>query len=345
MARARRAGSDVERRSRRAASTARLRYASDSGPGLRRVRRGRGFAYLDTKGRAITEVRTVARIKSLAIPPAWTDVWIAPTSNGHIQATGRDDRGRKQFIYHPRWVKARAEDKFGRLGRFIEVLPRLHRRVGVDLSKKGLPREKVHAAVVSLLESTSLRVGSEAYAKSNRTFGLTTLRDRHVRLGGGPVRLIFTGKHGKQVEATISDRRLIRVVRQCHELPGQRLFQYVDEDGRRHSVTSTDVNDYLKDATGEDLTAKDFRTLAGSLIAVEFLARKASGGVPVTAKKAAVEATDAVAMELGNTRAIARDSYVHPKVLAAIERGVKSPIGDKPAKALLGLVGRRRAVT
>jgi DNA topoisomerase-1 len=237
------------------AQAAGLRYVSDASPGLRRRRSGRGFSYTGPDGRPVRDRATLARIRSLAIPPAYTDVWICPTSNGHIQATGRDARGRKQYRYHPKWREVRDETKFGRMLAFSDALPRLRKRVDEDLARPGLPREKVLATVVRLLECTAIRVGNDEYAKSNRSFGLTTLQDRHVEISGANLRFEFQGKSGKIHRVSLSDRRLARIVARCQALPGADLFQYLDDDGNRVAIGSGDVNDYLRDMTGEEFTA------------------------------------------------------------------------------------------
>ena len=299
------------------AEDAGLRYISDDQPGVRRRRAGKGFAYTGPTGRRITDPDRIAWFKRLAIPPAWTDVWISPIRRGHIQATGRDARGRKQYRYHPRWRAVRDEVKYGRLIEFARALPRIRRRTDRDLRRRGLPREKVLALIVRLLETTLVRVGNEEYARDNRSFGLSTLRDRHVKDDGNGLQLIFKGKSGKEHVVAIRDRRLARLVRECQELPGQELFQYVDEDGRRQSVDSGDVNDYLREASGEGFTAKDFRTWAGTVAASlalrEFLEVDDDAG----RKKAIVAAIEEVAARLGNTPAVCRACYVHPDVLDA----------------------------
>jgi DNA topoisomerase-1 len=255
----------------RSARLAGLRYVTDDRPGIRRRRQGSGFSYLDPEGRPLRDRQERRRIESLAVPPAWTDVWICPLANGHLQATGRDARGRKQYRYHPDWRAVRDETKFGRMIAFGEALPALRARVASDLARTGLPREKVLAAVVRLLETTLIRVGNEEYARENRSFGLTTLRSRHVAIAGATLRFRFRGKSGKEHSVAISDRRLARVVRACRELPGHELFQYLDESGERQVVDSDDVNAYLRAATGEDFTAKDFRTWGGTVLALSAL--------------------------------------------------------------------------
>ena len=292
-----------------------LVYSSDAQPGLRRVRRGRGFVYRDAGHELVRDRLTLDRIKSLAIPPAWNDVWICASPRGHLQATGRDARGRKQFRYHPRWTALRDANKYSRLIGFCAVLPKIRRRVARDLRAPELTHEKVIATIVKLMETTLIRVGNEEYARQNRSYGLTTLRDRHAKVRGGTVRLVFRGKSGKDVEAEVTDRRVARVVKQCQDLPGQDLFAYVDGNGERRTVPSQDVNEYLRETTGEDYTAKDFRTWAGTVLAAVALRELEGFASEAEAKHNVVAAIDRVAKRLGNTRAVCRRSYVHPAVL------------------------------
>src|SRR5436190_1573116 len=254
-----------------AARAAGLRYVSDALPGIRRKQAGRGFTYVGPDGDRISDRASLARIKSLAVPPAWTDVWICPDPRGHIQATGRDARGRKQYRYHARWRAVRDETKYDRMIAFGEALPRIRRRTEMDLRRPGLPREKVLAAVVRLLEVTRIRVGNEEYARTNRSYGLTTLLDRHVTVAGPTLRFSFRGKSGVRHQVDLTDRRLAAIVKRCRDLPGQELFQYVDDDGRQHTIDSADVNDYLRQLSGADFTAKDFRTWAGTVLAARAL--------------------------------------------------------------------------
>jgi DNA topoisomerase-1 len=303
------------------AQAAGLRYVSDTTPGIRRRRAGTGFSYAGPDGRVVRDKATLARIRSLAIPPAYTDVWICPIANGHLQATGRDARGRKQYRYHPRWREVRDETKFGRMLAFSEALPRLRKRVEEDLSKSGLPREKVLATVVRLLECTAIRVGNDEYARSNRSFGLTTLQDRHVEISGSRLRFEFRGKSGKTHRVALSDRRLARIVARCQALPGADLFQYEDDDGGRMAIGSGDVNDYLREITNEDFTAKDFRTWSGTLQAVAALEALGPAATQREAKSAILQAIDRVAERLNNTRAVCRKYYVHPAVLDTYQAG------------------------
>jgi len=298
-----------------AAHEAGLRYISDETPGLRRRRQGNHFQYLDRDGRRIAEESTLNRIRGLAIPPAWTEVWICPSPNGHIQATGRDARGRKQYRYHERWREARDEVKYGRMIDFAKALPRLRRRVARDMRRRGLPREKVLATVVRLLETTLLRVGNEEYARDNRSFGLTTLRGRHARVRGAHVGFVFRGKGGKEHEVGVEDRAAARIVKQCQDLPGQELFQYATEDGSRRHIHSDDVNEYLRETMGQDFTAKDFRTWAGTVLAARALQELEQFDSETQAKRNVLEAIESVARQLGNTRAVCRRCYVHPAVV------------------------------
>jgi DNA topoisomerase-1 len=304
-----------------AAKAAGLRYVSDAKPGVRRLRAGTGFKYVDAEGRAVRDKETLARIKSLVIPPAWTDVWICPSPNGHLQATGRDARGRKQGRYHPQWRAHRDASKYERMAAFAAALPKIRKRVRSDLKKRGLPREKVLATIVSLMEETLIRVGNEEYARTNHSYGLTTLRNKHVDVHGAKITFDFAGKSGVHHTVDLRDARLARIVRQCEELPGQELFQYVDDDGNRHSVDSSDVNEYLREATGEHFTAKDFRTWAGSVLACVTLGEIGPFETKTEAKKNVVAAIKRVAEKLGNTPSVCRKCYVHPAVLESYLEG------------------------
>jgi len=310
------------RAARRDARASGLRYVSVDDPGIRRRRAGRGFTYETPKGRPLRDPATLRRIRSIAIPPAWTDVWICPSPDGHIQAIGRDAAGRRQYRYHPAFRQRRDADKFDRLIRFGEVLPRIRRTVRRDLARRGLPREKVLAAVVALLERTSLRVGNDEYAALNRSFGLSTLRDRHARIRGSTIRLRFRGKGGRTEERTVIDRRLAAVVRRCQELPGQDLFQYEDESAEIHPISSEDVNGYIRDAAGDQaFSAKDFRTWSATLHAFRALrAGLADAGTARTGGHGRLNAAlRQTAEALGNTLAVTRASYVHPGVVAGFE--------------------------
>ncbi len=299
-----------------------LRYSSPDDPGFGRRRAGRGFQYVDLDGRVIRDAEILGRIRSLAIPPAWTDVWICPSPVGHVQATGRDARGRRQYRYHPRYRARRDADKFGRLAAFGAALPRIRRRVRQDLARRGLPREKVLAAVVGLLDATPLRVGNEAYARVNKSFGISTLRRRHATVSGATLQFRFRGKGGRTEAATIVDRRLAAVVRRCRDLPGQSLFQYLDEDGEERGISSEDVNAYLREAAGtEDVSAKDFRTWFGTVVAHRALRAPDPSSEEDKPRRSRpdVEAMRRTAEILNDTPAVTRGSYVHPAVLEAAE--------------------------
>lgn len=305
----------------RAAASAGLHYVSDGRPGIRRRMARLGFEYLNAKGRRIRHKAVLARIAALAVPPAWTDVWICPDARGHLQATGRDARGRKQYRYHSGWRRCRDETKYDRLPIFAQALSKIRARTTQDLRRHGLPREKVLAAVVQLLEKSLIRVGNDEYARHNRSFGLTTLHDRHVTVHGPTLRFEFRGKSGVRHAVDVNDRRLARIVRQCRDLPGQELFQYVDDDGRRQDVTSTDVNAYLREITGEEFTAKDFRTWAGTVMAASALLDADAVPSQARAKRTVLQVVEAVAGVLGNTRAVCRSSYIHPAVIDAYMSG------------------------
>lgn len=302
---------------RAAARASGLRHSTDARPGWRRRRSGRGWTYLDAEGATIRDADARARITALAIPPAWTDVWICPWPNGHLQATGRDASGRKQYRYHAKWRERRGAENFERMIAFAAALPRIRRRCRQDLASKRLSRDKVLATVVRLLELSLIRVGNEEYARVNRSFGLTTMRERHVRIEGSSVRFRFRGKSGAMHEVDVRDRRLASIVRRCQDLPGQDLFAYVDDDGEVRDVTSDDVNDYLREASGGDFTAKDFRTWAGTLLAYRALRSLEPEHHGPAARRNVVEAMRRTAARLGNTPAVARGSYVHPAVLEA----------------------------
>lgn len=304
-----------------AARAARLRYVSDDQPGIVRKRQGRGFTYFDPGGNRITDPEQRARFEELVIPPAWTDVWISPHKNGHIQVTGRDDKGRKVYIYHPRWEELRNETKFNRMLHFGEALPRLRRQVDADLRQRGAPRSRVLAAAVRLLQETLIRVGNEEYARNNNSFGLTTLRNEHVDVNGSKLHFEFRGKSGKMQSVDVHDPRAARVLRQLQDLPGQHLFQYVDEEGSLREVTSEDVNDYVRAAAGEPFTAKDFRTWGGTVHAVRVLRQMGEAEDEKQAEKNVVALFKQVAAQLGNTPAVCRQYYVHPCVPDCYRQG------------------------
>jgi DNA topoisomerase-1 len=298
-----------------AAEEAGLRYVSDDRPGYTRKAKGEDFEWLDADGKPIRDEQRLLRIKRLAIPPAWTDVWICPAANGHIQATGRDARCRKQYLYHDRWREVRDENKYDRIISFGKALPKIRRRVAKDLKLPGLPRNKVLATVVQLLESTFIRIGNEEYARENKSFGLTTMKDRHVEVKGAKLRFRFRGKSGREHEIDVTDRRTAKIISKLQDLPGQDLFQYLDDDGKRCEISSQDVNEYLREITGEDFSAKDFRTWAGTVLTAIALKLQEKFENQKQAKSNVNTAIKAVAKILGNTPAICRKCYVHPAVL------------------------------
>jgi DNA topoisomerase-1 len=300
-----------------AAAEAGLRYVSDNSPGYRRKANGEHFKYLDTHEKPIRDEQRLLRIKRLAIPPAWTDVWICPSPAGHIQATGRDARRRKQYRYHERWRELRDENKFDRLAEFARELPKIRKQIAQDIRLPGLPRQKVLATVVRLLERTFIRIGNEEYARENKSFGLTTIKNRHVKVKGDHLRFRFRGKSGRQHEVAIMDRRIAKIVSKCQDLPGQDLFQYVSDEGEVRNVTSQDVNDYLREITNENFSAKDFRTWAGTILAAIALNAQSEFGTKKQAKANLKTAICAVARLLGNTPAICRKCYVHPAIVEA----------------------------
>ncbi len=304
-----------------AAEDAGLRYVSDEQPGFSRRRKGEEFEYFDQKGKPIRDEQRLLRIKRLAIPPAWSDVWICPSPNGHIQATGRDARRRKQYRYHERWREIRDENKYDRLINFGKALPKIRRRLKKDLARSDLPREKVLATIVQLLERSFIRVGNEEYARENKSFGLTTMQDRHVDVKGSKLRFRFRGKSGRQHEVDVTDRRIARIISKLQDLPGQSLFQYLDDEENVRDITSQDVNEYLREITGEDFTAKDFRTWAGTVLAAIALNAAGQFETKKQAKANIKNAIGAVAQVLGNTPAICRQCYIHPTVLEAYLNG------------------------
>lgn len=300
-----------------AAESVGLVYVNDDMPGITRQRSGKGFSYKGPDGKTIKDAAERQRLASLAIPPAYTDVWICPDPRGHIQATGRDDKGRKQYRYHPLFREVRDGAKYDRMLEFAKVLPGLRRRVDEDMRRRGLPPEKVLATVVYLLENTMIRVGNATYAKENKSHGLTTLQNRHVKLQGGEVRFRFKGKSGKEWDLGLRDRRIARIIRAVQELPGQHLFQYIDEDGERCAVTSSEVNAYLREVSGRHITAKDFRTWTGTVLAALALAEYENADSQAAAKRNVRDAIEAVAARLGNTPTICRKCYVHPRIIDA----------------------------
>jgi DNA topoisomerase-1 len=318
-----------------------LVYVQDDGPGISRRRRGKGFAYRQPDGSALRDAQHLARIRALAIPPAYTQVWICTRPDGHLQATGRDARGRKQYRYHPAWREAQDAGKYERLLAFADALPRIRRVVQRDMGAARGPhveRSAVLAAVVRLLDTTLVRVGNDSYARSNGSFGLTTLRNRHAELKGSRLKLHFKGKSGVQHEVTVDDPRVALIVRRCQALPGQQLFQYLEDDGTRRSIDSADVNDYLRQASGGDFTAKDFRTWHGSVQALALAAQQPfAADITLTARRSQAKAMlSEVAQRLGNTVAVCRKAYVHPDVLAVLA-------GDEGSRSIDGLTPLRKA--
>ena len=311
---------------RKAATHAGLRYVTDGFAGISRRRSGTGWSYLDPDGTRIADPLTRKRINSLAIPPAWTNVWICPDPDGHIQVTARDARGRKQYRYHPSYREARDQSKFCRMLEFSEILPALRERVERDLRAAELSRRQILATVVHLLDRTLIRVGNDEYARENHSYGLTTLRRKHVKVNGTQLRFSFRGKSGVDHSVAVSDPRLARIVQRCHDLPGQEIFQYLDAFGKRKPISSDDVNDYLREVSGRDITAKDFRTWGGTMVAA--VALRTMG--PATSRREAdrniVRALDAVAERLGNTRAVCRKYYVHPALINAYHLGLTAPV-------------------
>lgn len=300
-----------------AARDAGLLYVGDDMPGITRRRAGSGFSYRDPDGRAVKDKETLSRLRGLAVPPAWTDVWMCPSPEGHIQATGRDARGRKQYRYHPKWREVRDETKYHRMVAFARALPGIRDRVSADMGRRGLPREKVVATVVRLLETSLIRIGNREYARENKSFGLTTLRSRHAKIDGSEIRFRFRAKSGKERDLTLRDRRVARIVKACQDVPGQQLFQYLDSDGERHSVGSADVNAYLREISGVDFTAKDFRTWAGTVLAALALQAFEAFDSEAAARRNITRAIETVAGRLGNTVAICRKCYVHPEIFSA----------------------------
>jgi DNA topoisomerase-1 len=308
-----------------AAVEAGLHYVSGSGPGIRRVRCGKAFRYIGPDGQPVRDEKTLARIRSLVIPPAWTDVWICPSRQGHLQAFGWDARGRKQYRYHPRYRESRDEAKFSRMIAFGTVLALIRRRVRQDLERRGLGKQKVLAAVVRLLETTYIRVGNDEYAKENDSFGLTTMRDRHVRIAGSKLLFHFRGKSGLDHTIQMTDQRLARIVKQCQDLPGYELFQYVNRAGEVCRVDSADVNRYIREICGHDFTAKDFRTWAGTVLAARELYAAGPCTSPTAGRGAIVGAIKSVAKRLGNKPSTCRKYYIHPAILDAYTEGLLFP--------------------
>lgn len=315
---------------RESAVAAGLRYVTDTMGGIRRKRVGRGVSYLRPDGSRVRDAATLNRIKALVIPPAWTDVWICPFPEGHIQVTARDAKGRKQYRYHPKYRAVRDETKFGRMLEFSELLPGIREHLEHDLALPALPRPKLLATVVWLLERTFIRVGNDEYARDNRSYGLTTMRRRHLTVSGWRMDFEFRGKSGVKHAVAVTDRRIARIIQHCQSLPGEELFQYLDEEGKRQSVDSGDINEYLRQISGREVTAKDFRTWAGTMLAAAALCRLGPAPTEKQAKANIVSAVDEVARRLGNTRAVCRKYYVHPAILNAYLEGQVAPIPPDP---------------
>lgn len=323
----------------------RLRHASDRTPGFQRKRHGTGFRFVTNDGQSANRIE-LKRINKLAIPPAWTNVWICPYENGHLQATGRDARSRKQYIYHPDWRVIREETKFDRLARFARALPKIRRRVARDLRRPGLSREKVIATVVRLLEQTHIRIGNPEYAEQNQSFGLTTMRNGHVAVNGRHLDFHFNGKSGRFHRIEVSDERLARIVKRCRDLPGYQLFEYLDDQGEVRSINSSDVNDYLHEIAGEEFSAKDFRTWAGTVHAARVLRRMADSGRKKPKKSSVIDMIDEVAELLGNTRSVCRKYYIHPGVTSAYLDGslAQSLVGSGSKSGRSGLTSEESAI-
>jgi DNA topoisomerase I len=332
---------DGSKEEREDAKLAGLQYVDDSARGIHRQKRGRSFSYVGPDDKTVRDRKTLARIQALVIPPAWKDVWICGNPNGHLQVTGRDSRGRKQYRYHTRWREIRDENKYGKLISFAQSLPRIRRRVASHLRRPGLPREKVLAAVVKLLETTLVRVGNDEYARSNKSFGLTTMRDRHAHIAGARIRIEFNGKSGINHEIEIRDPKIAKIVKSCQELPGQELFQYVDEQGAVHDIGSTDVNDYLREISGQNFTAKDFRTWAGTALAAQALQEFEDFDTKAAAKRNLTRAIERVAERLGNTKAVCRKCYIHPAVIDAyMDRSLIATLKERAETELRGSLSR-----
>jgi DNA topoisomerase-1 len=331
------------------AKEAGLRYVTDEKPGIVRRRAGKGFVYYGPDGTRVTDETTLKRIRALVLPPAWTEVWICPHPRGHIQATGRDDRGRKQYRYHNEWAEARGQEKFSRTLAFARTLPKIREAVEADMRGKPLARRTVLATIVRLLETTLIRVGNREYAQQNKSYGLTTMRTKHVEVNGTRLQFDFVGKSGKRHVVEVSDRRIARIVRTLQELPGQELFQYVDEDGERQTIDSADVNEYLREISGDDFTAKDFRTWAGTVLAAWALSEFEKIDSAAAARRNITAAVKRVASQLGNTPAVCRSSYIHPEILNCYVDGsliehLRGEIRTTLMEDLAGLTSEEAAV-
>lgn len=329
---------------RKAARRAGLVYVDDSAPGIQRIPQGKSFVYKSPAGRRVRSRSTLARIQALVIPPAWNDVWICSNPKGHLQATGRDARGRKQYRYHAQWREVRDENKYLRLIDFARALPTIRRRIRSDLRQRSLSKEKVLATIVRLLEATLIRIGNEQYVTANQSFGLTTMRNRHVTVSGSHLEFVFQGKSGIRHTISLRNPQLASIVKQCQDLPGQHLFQYEDDEGQIRGIDSNDVNDYLRQITDQDFTAKDFRTWAGTRLTLRLLKGFESASSATAAKKNIAEAIRGVAQQLGNTAAVCRKCYIHPAVIDAYINGDLPDVPTAPQKTLIRLSPEERAV-
>ena len=321
------------------AREAHLRYVTDESPGITRIKNGKSFSYKDANGKKVTDKETIERIRHLAIPPAYIHVWICPYSNGHLQATGKDSRGRKQYRYHGRWRKIRDETKYDTMIAFGKALPKIRRRVHKDVKLPGLPKEKILATIVELMEKTLIRVGNEEYARENKSYGLTTMQNKHVEIHGSQIHFEFKGKSNVQHDIGLNDTRLARIIKNCQDLPGHELFQYVDENGERHAVHSEDVNTYLKDITGQDFTAKDFRTWYGTVLTARALQAFEAFDSEAEGKKNIIMAVESVAKELGNTKAVCRKCYIHPAIINSyMDKSLAKSLEQKISATLKGSI-------
>jgi len=311
------------------AEDAGLRYTHDDSPGISLKSNGKKVEYFDPNGVKVKDEKTLSRIKSLVIPPAWKDVWICTKPNGHLQATGIDSRGRKQYRYHPKWREVRDENKYDRMIAFGYCLPRIREKISKDLALPGLPKEKILATIVQLLEKTLIRVGNEEYAEQNDSYGLTTMHNKHVKVRGNEVKFEFKGKSGVKHKISLTDKRLAKIIKKSQDIPGYELFQYFDEDGEKRTIDSSDVNDYLKEISGQDFTAKDFRTWHGTMLAAEALLKMDDFTSESQAKKLVVQAVEEVSSQLGNTKAVCRKCYIHPIIIERFLEGkLKTELKD-----------------
>ncbi len=323
---------------------AHLIFISDKRPGIMRQKIGKKFSFYDSDGKKVTKSGTLSRINRLVIPPAWENVWICPSPNGYLQATGYDDKGRKQYLYHQAWIEACQQNKFEKLEFFAKVLPKIRRQVKKDMSLRGLPQKKVVATVVWLLEHTLIRIGNEEYAKENNSFGLTTLRSKHIDVKGGKVALEFVGKSGVEHQVNITNPAVVKIIKQCIELPGYEIFQYLDQKGEKHTVDSADVNNYLKEITGEEVTAKDFRTWGATLLSAQVLHKLGYEGKKKDLEKNMKLAIKEVSAHLRNTTSVCRDYYIHPVVFESYKRKILTEVFGRKRKKPNGLTEEEYSV-